>query len=87
MIETDPPRSQSDRMQIARTLGISDGAEPVFVDRIIPIREAAKRLNRTPRSLHSLAARGVIKKAKLPGMQRACGIRESDLNRLLADVA
>ncbi len=87
ILESDPPRSQSERAQLAQTFGVYDGAETVISDRIIPISEAARRLNRTPRSLHNLAARGVIKKAKLPGMARACGVRESDLGRLLAGAA
>ena len=87
ILESDPPRSQSEREQIAQTFGVYESAEKGVADRIIPISEAARRLNRTPRSLHNLAARGVIKKAKLPGMVRACGVRESDLSHLLAVIA
>jgi hypothetical protein len=70
-----------------RTLGLAEGASQVTPDRVIPFEEAAKRLNRTKRSLHQLVRRGVLKKFKIQGISRACGVRESDLNSLLAGAA
>jgi len=70
-----------------RTLGLAEGGIQVQSDRIIPIEEAAARLNRTARSLHYLARRGILKKAKLPGLARCSGVRESDLVKLLNSAA
>ena len=41
-------------------------------------------MSRTPRAVHLLARRGVLRKAKLPGGIRAAGVLESDLEKLLA---
>ncbi len=87
ILEADPVRTHADREQLMRTLGLAEGATQVQPDRIIPIEEAAARLNRTKRSLRHLAQRGALKKFKLPGMSRACGVRESDLNALLQGAA
>ena len=87
ILEADPVRTHADRDQLMRTLGLAEGGTQVQPDRIIPIEEAAARLNRTKRSLHNLAKRGVLKKFKMPGFSRACGIRESDMNSLLAGAA
>jgi hypothetical protein len=87
ILEADPVRTHADRDQLMRTLGLAEGPAQVPPDRIIPIEEGAARLNRTKRSLHQLARRGVLKKFKMPGFSRACGIRESDMNRLLAGAA
>ena len=87
ILEADPVRTHADRDQLMRTLGLAEGASQVTPDRVIPLEEAAKRLNRTKRSLHQLARRVLLKKFKLQGISRACGIRESDLNSLLAGAA
>jgi hypothetical protein len=80
---SDPVRTHADRDQLMRTLGLAEGPAKVPPDRIIPIEEAAARLNRTKRSLHHLARQGVLKKFKIPGISRSCGVRESDLNALI----
>jgi hypothetical protein len=87
ILEADPVRTHTDREQLMRTLGLAEGPAQVPPDRIIPIEEAAARLNRTKRSLHQLARKGAIKKFKIPGLIRACGVRESDLNALIRGAA
>ena len=70
--DSDPARSRQDRETLMRTLGLIDGpraSEPA--DQLIAFEEAARRLNRSPRSLHLLARRGILRKAKLPGFQRS----------------
>ena len=87
ILESDPVRTHADRDQLMRTLGLAEGPAQVPPDRIIPIEEAAARLNRTKRSLHYLARQGALKKFKIPGFSRACGVRESDLNALIQGAA
>ncbi len=83
ILQGDPLRTESDRAELLRVLGLdtADGAAPG--DRLLSIAEAARRLNRTPRALHLLAKRGILRKAKLPGAQRFTAVRESDLQKLL----
>ena len=88
ILDGDPVRTRQDRETLVRTLGLTEGAaskEPD--DKLVSFEDAAKRLNRSPRSLHLLARRGVLRKAKLPGFQRASGVLASDLDRLLAGMA
>jgi hypothetical protein len=87
ILEADPVRTHADREQLMHTLGLAEGGTQAQPDRIIPIEEAAKRLNRTKRSLHYLARKGALKKFKIPGFIRACGVRESDLNALIQGAA
>ncbi len=86
ILQSDPVRSYADRDLLMRTLGLGEGAARAPLDRIVSFEDAAKRLNRTPRSIHHLARMGVIKKAKLPGLSRCSGVRESDLNKLLSNI-
>ena len=83
--DSDPARTRGDREMLLKTLGLSDGT-PVGkpADKVIGFEEAAQRLNRTPRAVHLLARRGVLRKAKLPGGIRAAGVLASDLDALLA---
>ncbi len=88
ILDGDPVRTRQDRETLMRTLGLEEVAvskEPE--DKLVSFEEAAKRLNRSPRSLHLLARRGVLRKAILPGFKRASGVMASDLDRLLAGMA
>jgi hypothetical protein len=85
--DSDPARTRSDKIQLLRTLGLEEEAmvaEKKQPDRVLSFREAAKRLNRTPVTLHMLARRGAFKKVLFPGSTRCAGIRESDIERLLS---
>jgi len=85
--DSDPARTRADRDALLKTLGLADGAtagKPA--DKVIGFSEAAQRLNRTPRAVHLLARRGVLRKAKLPGSIRAAGVLASDLDALLANM-
>lgn len=87
----DPARTRADRETLLKTLGLNDGpgtgkrAEKP-ADKVIGFDEAARRLNRTPRAVHLLARRGVLRKAKLPGGVRAAGVLASDLDALLENM-
>ncbi len=81
--EADPCRSESDRDELRRLLGLADPTEAPG-DKLLTFREAAQRLGRGPRSVHHLAARGVIQKFKMPGCQRYAGVRQSDIDALLS---
>ena len=51
--------------------------------RIYPRREAARLAGRSLRWIDSIARRGLVRRVKLPGSIRACGIRGDDLERLI----
>ena len=85
--DSDPARSRGDRIQLLRTLGLEEEAmvaEKKQPDRVLSFVDAAKRLNRTTVTLHMLARRGAFKKVIFPGSKRCAGIRESDIERLMA---
>ncbi len=85
--DSDPARTSSDRETLQKLFGLSDSAvvsKPV--ERVISFVDAAKRLNRTTRTIHLLARRGVLRKARMPGCTRAAGVLVSDLDALLASM-
>jgi len=85
--ESDPARTREDREALTRALGLSDGkAAERPADRVVGFGEAAERLNRTVRSVHHLARRGVLRKARVPGGTRCAGVLASDLDALLANM-
>ena len=50
---------------------------------VAPRRVAASMLGRSLRFVDALARSGVLRRVKMPGRARACGIRADDLNRLI----
>lgn len=83
--DSDPARTRSDRETLQKMFGLTDVAfvsKPV--ERVISFEEAAKRLNRTTRTVHLLARRGRLRKARMPGCTRCAGALTSDLDNLLA---
>lgn len=85
ILEADPARSHADRDTLMRTLGLNANSnEAGPADMLVSFEDAAVRLNRSPRSIHLLARRGVLRKAKLPGFQRCSGVLASDIDKLLA---
>ena len=82
VIESDPPKSDKDRVEVLNALGL--GTEPDAPhDKLISFEDVAKRLGRSKRAVFMLARRGVIPRATFPGSQRAAGVRESDLQKLI----
>ena len=85
--DSDPARTRSDRETLQKLLGLSDGTVACKpAERVICFEEVAKRLNRSSRSIHMLARQGILRKAKLPGCNRAAGVLASDLDALLASM-
>ena len=85
--DSDPARTRADRELLLKTLGLMDGAEAARpADKLVAFEEAAKRLNRTTRTVHLLARRGVLRKARMPGGVRCAGVLASDLDALLANM-
>ncbi len=85
--DSDPARTRGDKIQLLRTLGLEEEAmvaEKKQPDRVLSFREAAKRINRSTVTLHEIARRGGFTKVIFPGSKRCAGIRESDVERLLA---
>ena len=86
--ESDPARTRADRELLLKTLGLDDCQEAARpADKLVAFEEAAKRLNRTTRTVHLLARRGVLRKARLPCGTRCAGVLASDLDALLAGMA
>lgn len=85
ILDSDPIRSRQDREDFFQVLGLTATSRaPDPSDRLVSFEEAAQRLNRSPRSIHLLARRGVLRKAMLPGFKRCSGVLASDLDKLLA---
>jgi hypothetical protein len=68
----------------AAALRILQGGEPATADRPLVYRwpAAARKLSITPRALHYAVEIAGIEPVRLPGRNRAIGIRSSDLDRL-----
>lgn len=82
--ESDPARNSNEREALLKLLGVSIGtASNKPADRVLSFEDAADRLNRTTRTVHLMARRGVLRKAKMPGCQRACGLLASDFEKFL----
>ena len=56
---------------------------PVEPDRLLCIRAAADRLDKTPRTIFNLLASGALTRIKLPGRKRGCGVRKSEIDALI----
>ncbi len=85
--DSDPARTRADRELLLKTLGLIECQEMTRpADKLVAFEEAAKRLNRTTRTVHLLARRGVLRKAKMPGGVRCAGVLASDLDALLANM-
>ena len=70
-----------DRQELIREL--TDTPEPQEPDRLLPIRSAAARLGKTPRTIFNLLKSGALTRVKLPGRTRGAGIRESEIAALI----
>ena len=57
---------------------------PIEPDRLIRPRAAALRLGCTSRTIFNLLKAGNLTRIKLPGRTRGAGIKESELNALIA---
>lgn len=86
ILDSDPIRTEKDRSELLKTLGVESTAAPDAGDRLLTMREAAARLGRGVRVIHTLARRGALRKYTLPGGVRCAGVRASDIDRLLAGV-
>ena len=84
ILESDPPRSAKDRTELLATLGVESTAAPDAGDRLLTFAQAAARLGRGVRVIHTLAKRGALRKYTLPGGVRCAGVRQSDIDALLS---
>jgi hypothetical protein len=83
IVDSDPARSESDRTELRRILGLAETTEAPS-DKLLTFAQGAARLGRGKRIIHTLAARGVLKKYKMPGGVRCAGVRASDIDALLS---
>jgi len=82
--ESDPARNHNEREVLLKLLGLDlVTATKKPADRVLSFSDAAERLNRTTRTVHLMARRGVLRKAWMPGCQRACGVLASDFDKFL----
>jgi hypothetical protein len=84
ILESDPIRTERDRVELLKTLGVEIATAPDAGDRLLTMREAAARLGRGVRVIHTLARRGALRKYTLPGGVRCAGVRASDIDALLS---
>ena len=88
-LKADPTITPAKRARLVAILRNGDDellkpdAAPIFRQRCIRRREAARLLAVTLRTVDKLAASGILKKLKLPGRIRSCGFLESDVLGLI----
>ena len=88
-LRADPTMTNEDRAMIINV--VRSHASPRIADpvrkpevKIIHIKEAARRLGCTPRTVHNLVRQGLIPKFIFPGRSRNHGIVEKDLEDFIA---
>lgn len=82
--ESDPARNRNEREVLLKLFGVDrvdDTKKPL--ERVLSFGDAADRLHRSTRTVHLMARRGVLRKARMPGCQRACGVLASDFDKFL----
>ena len=79
ILKSDPTVTFDERKRLLAT----DDQHAAPPDRVISRAEAAKRFGRCARSMDNWARRGLLKKWRLPGMERATGFRESEIVAVL----
>ncbi len=82
ILRTDPSISTATRAAFLQSL-TRPGTDRPPTDEILRVPEVARILSRTPRSVHQLAQRGILRKVVFPGSTRSAGFRRSDVERLL----
>jgi hypothetical protein len=80
VIASLPPE---DRAALARELAPPQPAEP-SPERILRPAEAARRMSCSTRTVRGLCARGALKRITLPGRKNGFGVRERDVEALIA---
>lgn len=86
VLDSDPPRTRTERETLLRTLGLDTGeVKAKEDDRIVSFGEAAQRLACTRRTLHNIVDRGGLNKVRFPGSTKARGFLASDIDALLAN--
>jgi hypothetical protein len=89
LLRADPSLNATDRSRIVTTIrnhGMHDNvrARPERRgERLLTRAEVARRFDRSLRFVDKLAAEGVLERVRMPGRIRACGYRETDVERLL----
>ena len=82
-IGLDGTMAEADKAAILASLdgGRADG------DEVLPVAEVARRLHKTPKTVHLYARQGLLKKAVFGKQSRASGILASSLAALMKDGA
>ena len=82
-IGLDGTMAEADKAAILASLdgGRADG------DEVLPVAEVARRLHKTPKTIHLYARQGFLRKATFGKQSRASGILASSLARLLEGAA
>jgi hypothetical protein len=81
ILAADPPTNSAER---GRVLAILGGGQAETAPRVLSRTDAAGRLGVSVRTVDALCAAGELGRVRLPGRARACGVRESDVERLIS---
>ncbi len=83
ILRADPSIDAATRAAVLKA-----GSQPAIdrpqTDTLLRVPQVAQILGRTPRSVHQLAKRGILRKVTFPGSTRAAGFRRSDVEALIA---
>ncbi len=83
IMRADPSIDAATRAAVLKA-GSAPATDRPPTDILLRVPQVAEILGRTPRSVHMLAQRGVLRKVTFPGSTRSAGFRRSDVERLIA---
>jgi len=84
IVAADDSLTGDERRAIVARLNESADKPRLPVDRILSIPDTAGLFNRSSRTVKAWAQAGILQRVILPGRKRACGFRQSDIERLIA---
>ncbi len=88
MIQTaakcDATMTADERRAVAALLeGRRAGAEADPIGELLPVAEVARRLHKTPKTIHLYCKQGFLRKVQIGGNSRCSGIPAAEVARLL----
>lgn len=85
MLKADPSIDAATAKEVVELLkGVTDEPPtPKTEDELIPVPEVARRIHRTPKTVHLWCKQGILRKVRAGGNSRASGVLASSLAALL----